>query len=141
MTTGTVGAAPCDGAVATVPTANTTPGVVFLSGNVIVTWSPTFTCDCWFALRFTLTMRVVDLEEHLALVDDLPGGGQRGDRALHLAQHVVAACVAEGAVHIRPRRQILLLHRRQSRLRGVRRCGSFVERIDRDRDDERDHDD
>jgi len=41
------------GQVATVPTEETTPGVVWLLGKVMVTLSPTFTSDCWEASSAT----------------------------------------------------------------------------------------
>ena len=37
--------------VAMVPTYETTPGVVELSGMTMLTWSPTATSDCWEASR------------------------------------------------------------------------------------------
>ena len=48
-----------DGAVATVPTEEITPGVVRLFGRVMVTLSPTFISDCWAASRAMVTWRVV----------------------------------------------------------------------------------
>ena len=39
---------PDAGVVATVPTEEITPGVVWLSGRVMVTLSPTATSDCWW---------------------------------------------------------------------------------------------
>src|ERR1700704_3103303 len=61
MITSMVGGASCDFAAATLPTDHTTPGVVALLGNVVVTWSPTFTWDCCVALSATVTMRAVDV--------------------------------------------------------------------------------
>src|SRR5215472_19156792 len=67
MVTGTVGVelpplpVLVGGMVATLPTEATVPGVVLLSGKVIVTWSPTLTSDCRSASSATLTTRAVEL--------------------------------------------------------------------------------
>jgi hypothetical protein len=50
-----------DGAVATLPTEVTVPGVVLLSGSVIVTRSPALTSDCRSGSSATLTVRAVEL--------------------------------------------------------------------------------
>ena len=50
-----------EGEVATVPTEVIMPGVVWLSGSVIVTLSPTFTSDCCVASRLILTWRLVEV--------------------------------------------------------------------------------
>jgi hypothetical protein len=50
-----------DGQVATAPTEETTPGVVRLSGNVIVTLSPIATLVCCEASSATCTWRVVEV--------------------------------------------------------------------------------
>src|SRR5438552_9136783 len=50
-----------DGQVATEPTAETTPGVVRLSGRVIITLFPTATSVCCEALNATCTCRVVEV--------------------------------------------------------------------------------
>jgi hypothetical protein len=50
-----------DGQVATVPTEETTPGVVWLLGRVIVTVFPTATSVCCEASNATCTWRVVEL--------------------------------------------------------------------------------
>ena len=39
----------------------TTPGVVWLSGKVMVTRSPAVTSDCWLASSWAVTCRVVEL--------------------------------------------------------------------------------
>ena len=49
------------GQVATVPTEETTPGVVWLLGRVMVTVSPTATSVCWEASNATCTWRVVEV--------------------------------------------------------------------------------
>src|SRR5262249_40216481 len=54
----TVGVVP---RVATVPTEDTTPGVVWPVGRVTVTLSPAFTCDCCAASRATVTPRCVEV--------------------------------------------------------------------------------
>src|ERR1700684_3189345 len=48
-----------DGQVATAPTEETTPGVVRLLGNMIVTWSPTAMPVCCEASTASRTWRVV----------------------------------------------------------------------------------
>ena len=58
---GVLSALPAAGAVATVPTEEITPGVVWLSGRVMVTLSPTATSDCWAASRAMVTWRVVEV--------------------------------------------------------------------------------
>src|ERR1700722_15432300 len=50
-----------NGQVATVPTEETTPGVVWLFGRVIITVSPTATSVCCEAFTATCTCRVVEL--------------------------------------------------------------------------------
>ena len=50
-----------DGQVATVPTEETTPGVVWLLGRVMVTLSPTATSVCCEASKATCTWRVVEV--------------------------------------------------------------------------------
>ena len=50
-----------DGQVATVPTEETTPGVVWLLGRVMVTLSPTATSVCCEASNATCTWRVVEV--------------------------------------------------------------------------------
>ena len=50
-----------DGDFATVPTDETTPGVVWLSGRSIVTRSPFLTLDCWAAASATVTWRTVEV--------------------------------------------------------------------------------
>src|ERR1700722_17182391 len=52
---------PGAGTVATVPTEEITPRVVWLLGKVIVTLSPTATSDCSDASKAMLTWRVVDV--------------------------------------------------------------------------------
>ena len=49
------------GVVATVPTEEITPGVVWLLGRVMVTLSPTATSDCSEASRAMLTWRCVEV--------------------------------------------------------------------------------
>src|SRR5262245_51868035 len=49
------------GAVATLPTDETVPGVVRWPGRVMVTWLPTATYDCWVASSWTATWRVVEV--------------------------------------------------------------------------------
>src|SRR5215471_14633590 len=62
MVTATVGGLfDPEGAVATLPTEVTRPGVVWLFGRVIVTWSPAFTSDCRKASRSTVTCLVVEV--------------------------------------------------------------------------------
>lgn len=51
------------GVVATVPTEEIAPGVVWLLGNVIDTWSPTVTSDCWSASRAILTWRALEVAD------------------------------------------------------------------------------
>jgi hypothetical protein len=57
--------APCppapelDGQVATLPTEETTPGLVRLSGNVMLTLFPTAMLVCWEASSATCTWRAV----------------------------------------------------------------------------------
>ena len=53
-----------DGQVATAPTEETTPGVVRLSGRVMLTLSPTATLVCSEALNATCTWRVVEVRLH-----------------------------------------------------------------------------
>ena len=50
-----------DGQVATVPTEETTPGVVWLLGRVMLTLSPTATSVCCEASNATCTWRVVEV--------------------------------------------------------------------------------
>src|SRR6185437_5722662 len=50
-----------DGQVATVATEETTPGVLRLSGSVMVTLSPTARSVCWEASSATCTCRVVEV--------------------------------------------------------------------------------
>jgi hypothetical protein len=50
-----------DGQVATVPTEDTTPGVVWLLGRVMVTLSPAATSVCSEASSATCTWRVVEV--------------------------------------------------------------------------------
>jgi len=50
-----------DGQVATTPTEETTPGVVWLLGRVVLTLSPTATSVCCEASNATCTCRVVDV--------------------------------------------------------------------------------
>jgi len=50
-----------DGQVATVPTEETTPGVVWLLGRVMVTFSSTATSVCCEAFNATCTWRVVEV--------------------------------------------------------------------------------
>jgi len=55
------------GVVATVPTEDTTPGVVLLSGRVMLTWSPLWTCDCkpaWKDPRLAALQGLLDRETH-----------------------------------------------------------------------------
>ena len=47
--------------VATAPTEETTPGVVWLLGSVIVTLFPTATSVCWEVSNATCTWRVVEV--------------------------------------------------------------------------------
>src|SRR4029453_13082217 len=54
-----------DGVVATLPTLDTTPGVVWPSGMVIVALSPSLTCDCWAASRPMWTLRAVEVAERI----------------------------------------------------------------------------
>ena len=49
------------GQVATAPTEETTPGVVRLSGRVMLTLSPTATVDCSEAFSATRTWRIVEV--------------------------------------------------------------------------------
>ncbi len=64
-------ARPGAGAVATVPTAAITPGLVRLLGRVMVTLPPTVPSDCWAASRATLIWRVVEV----ATIAGWPGYG------------------------------------------------------------------
>jgi hypothetical protein len=50
-----------DGQVATVPTEDTTPGVVWLLGRAMLTVSPTATLVCCEAFSATCTSRVVEV--------------------------------------------------------------------------------
>src|SRR5437763_2760947 len=50
-----------DGQVATAPTEDTTPGVVWLLGSVMLTLSPTAMLVCWEASSATCTSRVVEV--------------------------------------------------------------------------------
>jgi hypothetical protein len=50
-----------DGQVATAPTEDTTPGVVWLLGRVMLTLSPTASVVCSDALSATCTCRVVEV--------------------------------------------------------------------------------
>src|ERR1700733_4896304 len=54
------------GVVATVPTDETTPGVVWLLGRGMATRSPTATSDCWLGSSAMETWRTVEVADRTA---------------------------------------------------------------------------
>ena len=72
------------------------PGVVWLSGRVIVTWSPTLTLACWEASSAILTWRAVEV-----IAEHRTGHHRLADRRGHARD-----AHRPGVEHHRPEQQL-----------------------------------